>query len=472
MPSDLPSLNPTLMSSKGTEGTDALASVPSKIRTIWASSEHADIVSRLRNAPLGQLYRNRLKQFTLVRGVARWIWWNLFPLYIRLSVWMKKRYPLVALKEYASEMGVEIHKLSSADVIETSRPKVFPVVDRDYIHATQGQYSFPEVYVATIKRGTVMGGTNLCLADDKVVCHDLYDCERDMMAEEIHGRALIYPRSRCVTLVYRDKNPHSVPTAATFVDACAPNYAHWMTEVLPRVILFCQEDRFKGIPIVVNEGLHPNIMESLKLVVGMDREIIRLPVGRALFVEELYVTSVAGYVPFERRNKDDDGHSHGSFSTKAFDLLRARLETVTQETAAGSWPERVYLRRNSGVRRILNEDKIEKLLKDRGFVVVEPETLTFAQQVQCFSHARVIVGPTGAGFANAIFCEKGTQVAILISKHRDLAYKYWVNMFAPIGINFNYVLGNIADNYEYGVHGDFEINESSLKELLEDLPLS
>ena len=42
-------------------------------------------------------------------------------------------------------------------------------------------------------------------------------------------------------------------------------------------------------------------------------------------------------------------------------------------------------------------------------------------------------------------------------------------MFAPIGVNFSYVLGDIVDNQEYGVHGDFEIDTSYLMEFLHDM---
>lgn len=469
MPSNSPDIASNLTPFQKREGEDVLAPVPSKIRTIWASSGDADIVTRMRNAPLGQLYRNRLKQYKVVRGIARWVWWNLFPLYVRASVWMKKKYRLTALSDYVKSGEMPICRLVDAEVVATTQPKVFPAADRSCVVALSGQYRFPEIFVATIKNGTAMGGTNLVLVEGQVICHDLLDCEHDATAEELHGRALISPKAKRVRLVLRDKQPKSIPVAATFVDACASNYAHWMTEVLPRVALFCAEDRFKHVPIVVNDGLHPNIMESLSLVAGTDREVITLPVGKALAINELYLTSVAGYVPFERRVRKDAHHSHGMFSPRAFRLVRERLATVVQGGENEHLPEKIFLRRNSGVRKITNAIEIERLLVDRGYVIVEPENLTFSQQVRYFAHAKVIVGATGAGFANAIFCRSGTHVAILISKCKDLAYKYWVNMLSPIGVNFSYVLGDIVENHAYGVHGDFEINTSYLMEFLEDL---
>ncbi|HEX5647360.1 MAG TPA: glycosyltransferase 61 family protein [Nitrospira sp.] len=451
------------------EGVDVLAPVPAKIRTIWASSENADIVTRLRNAPLGQLYRERLKQYTVIRGVARWMWWNLFPLYVRLSVWIKKRYPLVALREYVASHGAQSFTLVGEELVKRSAPLVYPAADADYIGDAPDSYPFPDIFVATITNGTAMGGTNLLLADGQVICHDLLDTQRDSTAEEMHGRALISPSSKQIRLVFRDKNPQSVPRAAVFVDACASNYAHWMTEVLPRVAVFCAEERFCDVPLVINEGLHPNIMESLLQVTGPDRQLIILPVGKSLAIGEMHVTSVAGYVPFERRHKGPSGHSHGLFSSRALALVRERVTASIQGEEAQVWPEKLYLRRNSGVRRLANAGKIERVLADHGYAIVEPDTLTFSQQVQYVSHAKVVVAPTGAGVANTIFCRSGTHVAILISKCKGLAYQYWPNMLTPLGVRLSYVLGEIVDNHAYGVHGDFQVDRSYLMDFLENV---
>lgn len=440
-----------------------------RIRNLLAPPGGNDLVSRMRNSWLGQLYRNCLKQYVVVRRVAQWIWCNLFPLYIHLYLWMAKRLPLTTLNDFAKKSGRPTYKLADAELVDTPQPNVFPVRDQHYLIAPHDRYTFPEIFVATIHNAITYGGTNLILADGEVVCHDLYDFERDFTAEELHGRALIDPKSRKIRLLFRDKAPEPIPVAATFVDACAPNYAHWMTEVLPRVALFCAEERFKDVPIVVNEGLHPNIMDSLFLMAGANREIITLPIGRALAVNELYLTSVAGYVPFERRTNKLSGHSHGVFSPRAFEMLREHLGALAQKKEKGIWPEKIFLRRTSGIRKVTNAIEVETLLIARGYAIVEPEKLTFLRQVELFANARVIIGPTGAAFANAVFCERGAHVAILISKCKDLSYKYWVNMLASTGIKCSYVLGDIVDNHHQGAHGDYEIKTSNLVECLEVL---
>ncbi|MDT8283001.1 MAG: glycosyltransferase family 61 protein, partial [Gammaproteobacteria bacterium] len=362
--------------------------------------------------------------------------------------------------------GVPTCKLADAVRVETPMPRVFPSCDQGCLGSSHNQYTFSEIYVATINNAMIYGGTNLILADSEVVCHDLYDFKRDYTSEELHGRTLIDPKSRRIRWLSHDKAPESVPVVATFVDACASNYAHWMTEVLPRINLFCADERFKDVPIVVNDGLHKNIMESLALVVGADREIILLPIGRALVIEKLYITSVAGYVPFERRKNKLSGHSHGVFSSAAFELMRNKIVSVAKNLPERVWPEKIYLRRNSGVRNVINSAVLEKLLSDQGYVSIDSEKLSFLEQVQLFSNTKKIISPTGAALSNAVFCEPCTHIGVLMAKHENMIYGYWANMLCPLGVTVSYVLGDIIDNRTNGIHADFDVDKDNIKELL------
>ena len=49
-------------------------------------------------------------------------------------------------------------------------------------------------------------------------------------------------------------------------------------------------------------------------------------------------------------------------------------------------------------------------MQEKGFELVATELLSFKEQVRLFSEADIIVGPSGAAFANIIFCQPGTKV--------------------------------------------------------------
>ena len=467
---------PSWIPSQGMGGMIERIQPSYKIRKVETlQTKPHELFARLRTTRLGRVYTSHLKQYHFVRWIVQWIWRNGYPVYAnhlatRLSNRTEKRWrPLTKLSEFVKKGGIPTYKLADAVLVETPVPKVFPSCDQDYLVSPDDRYRFPEIFVATISNAMTYGGTNLILAGGEVVCHDLYDFERDYTSEELHGRTLIDPKARRIRWLLVDETPEPIPIAAAFVDACAINYAHWITEVLPRVALFCAEERFQGVPIVVNDGLHKNIMESLILVAGADREIITLPIGRALAVSELYLTSVAGYVPFERRTNKLSGHSHGLFSPRAFEIIRNHLNALWQKTEEEAWPEKIFLRRNSGTRKVTNAAEIEKLLVARGYAIVEPEKLSFLQQFQLFNNAKVIVSSTGASLANAIGCKPGAQVVVLMSKHRDMIYRYWSDLLSPFGIRVSYALGNIIENHDRGIHGDFAVDTDCISDLLNDL---
>lgn len=422
-------------------------------------------------APLRRLYLRYFKRYPLLRGLVNFtrqkIYNKVVPviyfIYYRV---MGRRYDLIKLSEFTKVRGIPTTKLADVVQVGTPMPEVFPDCDKSSLVSPHDYYSFPSVYVARISGGFIYGGTNFILTEDSVICHDLYDFERDYTSEEYHFRNLINPREGCVYWVKCDKASEHMPVAAAFVDASAPNYAHWLTEVLPRIALFCENEQFKNIPIVVNDELHKNVMESLFLIAGPDREIVMLPVGRTIQVDVLYLTSVAGYVPYGRRNNKLDGHSHGIFNPHAFESVRRQVAFYTEKLPEYLGPEKIYLRRNSGVRKVTNTDQVEKLLTAQGYAIVDPEKLTFLQQVQLFSHAKVVIGSTGASLANAIFLSPGTYLAVFMAKHNDMIYRYWLNMLSPLQVNISYVLGNITQNNVLGIHADFFIDSKNIDDLI------
>ncbi len=468
--------SPVWMPSKRREGMIRVIQLSQKIRKIEAlPTKSHDIVGRLRTSWLGRLYIGYLKQYVVIRWTAYCVWRNGYPIYVNhIATRFSNRkaikwLPLTKLSEFTKKNGVQTYKLLDAAIVETPKPKVFPTCDQDYLVSPHDRFIFPEIYVATVNNAMTYGGTNLILTDDGVVCHDLYDFERDYTSEELHGRTLIDPKSKRIRWLLHDEAPEAIPVAATFLDACALNYAHWMTEVLPRVVLFCAEDRFLGIPIVVNDGLHKNIMESLFLVAGTEREIITLPIGRALAVNKLYLTSVTGYVPFGRRTNELSGHSHGQFSPRAFELLRNHLNGLAGGAESEAWPEKIYLRRNSGTRKVTNATELEKLLVAHGYVIVEPEKLSFSEQIRLFSNTKIIVASSGAAMANIIFCPPASQIFILISKHPNTNYWYWQNMAAASGNFVRYIFGAAATGSADGIHNDFTVPYSEVEKLMEKL---
>lgn len=420
------------------------------------------------------VYRKHLKTHKRIHDFLKYLWHTCFFLYLELKVFctilfhsLKSRWrPIVSLSEFVQMKGLVSYKLSDLERVLTPTPRVSTTVDRSYLQSPHSFYIFPEISVSLLPNAVVCGGSNLLLVDEVVVCHDLLDFVTDKTMEELFGRIRVDPGSQRIRWLIRDKNLEPLSVAASFLDACSSNYAHWLTEVLPRIVLFCAQERCKGIPIIINDGLHENIMESLYRVIGDDREVIKLSIGKSLNIDCLYTVSMVGYVPFEQRTTNASGFSHGKFSPYAFDQMSSILINSNGDRVSNPLPKKIFIRRNSGSRKVLNAPDLEKLLESKGYVTVEPETLTFSQQVQLFSNAEEVIGSSGAALANIIFCRPGTKITILMSRYLGSIYWYWQNMACVSGNVVQYCFGDQVENSKGGIHSDFFISPKEIAEIL------
>lgn len=443
-----------------------------EIRSI-GKAQQRDVVSRLKASRFGRFYKNTLKDSPAVRRKIHAVWRRIYPIYVNArafgdpeSRWRR----LIGLNEFVNAKRLSSVSMAPGALVKTPSPRVIPSHDQQILKAPHERYTFAPIQLITVNDAMIYGGTNFVFAKDDIIHHDLYDFDRDFTSEELHGRAIIDPRRKRIRwLLHDDDEPTRIPTAAVFVDGCAGNYAHWLTEVLPRIAVFCDQKRFKGIPIVVNEGLHDNIMESLFAVIESDRETITLPVGRAVRAEKLLVTSAAGYVPFERRHNRGTGHSHGVFSPPAIALMQEKISESVKKVEGQSSEKKIYVRRNSGVRKITNGDELEAYLVEHGYKVIEPEKLSFSQQVQCFQDASVVVGSSGAALANLLFTPKQARTYILIAKYSNTSYWYWQNIACASNREIRYVFGENS-GADQGIHADFKIDLADVSQIIGENP--
>jgi tetratricopeptide (TPR) repeat protein/capsular polysaccharide biosynthesis protein len=194
------------------------------------------------------------------------------------------------------------------------------------------------------------------------------------------------------------------------------NYFHWMIDILPRLeilrrsgIEFDQVDWF-----YVNQAGSKFQQATLeKLGISIDRVLAsdRYPYLQAT---ELIVPSFAGHL--------------GWAEPWMLDFLRQEFLPIAAKHFQGhtAFPKRLYISRaKAHHRRVLNERAVLDLLDQFGFVTVELEALSFAEQIALFAQAEVIVAPHGGGLTNLIFCDRGTRVLELFSPNYVRHY-YWV----------------------------------------------
>jgi capsular polysaccharide biosynthesis protein len=388
--------------------------------------------------------RSQIRRNRTILALARWVWQRGDRLLHIARVYLigLPRYPLRRLSSLIPKASRII--LAAGSSVATPAPFVFPAGRAGRLASPHARFDFPPIYLGTLANAVITGGTNLIRYGNAVICHDLYDPHHDNTAEELHHKTFVYPSRRELSWLMPDIMPAKLPRAAAFTDACSANYAHWLTEILPKIYLFCRDDSYASTPILVDAGLHPNLVESLHMVAGVSRPIIFLAPGATVLAEELLAISVAGYVPFGRRGSALGGHSHGMFSGQGLTALRDHLigSLTAGESPGGA---KLYLKRSADTRNTTNRVEIETLLVEQGFTVIEPECMSFAEQVRVFASADIVIGVTGAAFANLIFCRPATRIIILVSDYRHLSYWYWQNIACATGHRITYVIGGCTE---------------------------
>ncbi|WP_413306924.1 glycosyltransferase family 61 protein [Bacillus sp. 1P10SD] len=193
---------------------------------------------------------------------------------------------------------------------------------------------------------------------------------------------------------------------ADLTHVVANNYYHWMYEVIPRVHLLHQSgidvDRF--------------IVKSQQVDLPFQSETLnQLGIKEHQFIWtdcHFHIQSKNLVVP-----------SQPSFATKwGYEFLRKTF--LTGEAPTNKVGKRIYISRK-WARRITNEDALMDVLSKFGFVKVELETLSVAEQAQLFSSAEIIVAAHGAGLVNLTFCQPGTKVIEIFSP-TYITSLYWV----------------------------------------------
>lgn len=325
----------------------------------------------------------------------------------------------------------------------------------------------PAVEHRLIKRAAVRGLSDLVYVDNHVLHHDLIQPQSDLLPEERIPGTVVNLREGTFSRPWINTRAHRLPTALSLLSATSPNYAHWLTEILPKAVLWARMGGAADVPLLVDTGLHANIMRSLDLALPAEQKVLRVPRGQLVNVDRLHHISSPGHIPFEPRVPGDLQRSHGTFSAPALRLtieaIKARLDLREDDPQ----DDVLFIRRNSGSRNVLNQAELDEFVASKGWHVIAPETLTFDEQVRVFHRARMVVGPTGAAMANLMFARPGCRVGIMMSTHPATPYFYWHNLADSLGAQVEYILCEPEAGWPQGVHSNFTVPVDEMRRAYE-----
>ena len=175
-------------------------------------------------------------------------------------------------------------------------------------------------------------------------------------------------------------------------------YHHWLSEVLVKI--FHLDKPPQSYNLLLPESYPDFAFESLTQFPF--RSITKIPKDQHLQLEE--VTLVEN--PYS-----------GNFSPKDIKTLRTYFWNSFRLHPQAS--QGIYISRARTLyRHVVNENEVVQWFRDRDFLILFAEELSFEEQVSLFSTCKVLVSIHGAGLTNAVFMRPG---AYLIELYRELS---------------------------------------------------
>jgi hypothetical protein len=299
----------------------------------------------------------------------------------------------------------------------------------------------PEIFVAVIPRARVLYDSGVVVSPDHKLLADV-SWEGHELISQPKSHPAMY--KLCLPPI-----KHMAGRVAVVSSVGADKYFHWMFDILPRFGIL-QRSGLVPDHYVVNAATQFQ-KDSLK-VLDIPPDRILSPAGTThIEADELIIPSLSGPVFVM------------SPQLHACEYLRA---TFLQKHGTRKAHRALYITRaDASTRRVINEAEIREEVMDRGFEVVSLSNVPFLEQVELFAAAKIIVGPHGAGFTNAVFCQPGSILIEFMPERWQI--HCFERLASLVGMQYYSLVGRESDisNGDVAIH-DHVVDRVELGRLL------
>lgn len=203
-------------------------------------------------------------------------------------------------------------------------------------------------------------------------------------------------------------------------DAWSAGHFHWFMEVLPKLMLI-EESASEFVLLLPDTPYVRKIgVESLEVLGIRFADIAWMRENEFYKAPDLYyITRIAA------PGQVNDG------------LMKELNRRFRGGRSTGK--KRFYISRSDArIRKVLNEEELEPILKAYGFETVRPEHLSLREQIDMFAECEMLIGIHGAGLTNCLFMPSGGNVVEL--RKREPNYGYW-HLADSVGHKYYYYHG-------------------------------
>ena len=344
--------------------------------------------------------------------------------------------PLLPLATACARQGGEYRELAPAQYLPVHEPEM---IGAGEAAPASGMVRLPPVAAGVLSDVVVQGGESaVLLREPRGIVHVLGEHASPRRAMLETGWLL--SRVGDEVLLCTGQPLSRAERAIVLLGEGSANYYHWMLDNLPRLQAILDDPRFADWPVLIERGLHRNLIDALRKLVGNQRTLLEIDGGSQVQLAQAVVLSGGTTIPLDPQDGVRFKPEDVAVSPQAVAFLRERLGCPERPAGGG---RRLYLARGGRYRRLLNADEVERFFVDCGFEVVHPEALDLPAQMALFSEAEIVAGPTGAAFANIAFMPQGSKAIVL---YYDVGLHYYFsNLAEASGVRLLYVFGEPQD---------------------------
>ncbi len=222
------------------------------------------------------------------------------------------------------------------------------------------------------------------------------------------------------------------------------NWGRWLSTVVPKVFRYVQSGRPR----------HPMLCRSAKtwqkrllefLGADLDRVIEHDP-GRTYACPRVLTTTYSAADITPTASEMDVFRDIARQCCGARQRFGPRI-FVSRASRSASAPK---------YRVLTNEAELLAKVEALGFELIEPETLSFEDQVARFASASFVVGLGGAGMFNVLFCRPGAKVITIESGPTFIGGHS--RLFAAAGLRYGVVFGLPDDTDPAPIHKRWSVD--------------
>jgi hypothetical protein len=244
------------------------------------------------------------------------------------------------------------------------------------------------------------------------------------------------------------------------------NYYHFLIESLPGLYSFLRSGDLSADSLILTGQLHPNMQTALSFVLAGKIPLLQLGLWQYITAAEV-VTGEDTVYGAELL----DGKLSDEFFYRNEDLLLLRdLFKKSNHYKKKVIDKKIFVKRYSPQRQLFNSRILEKISESNGFEVVDPGELSFWEQVELFSSASVVCGPTGAWVANMIFAPENAKFFIFYPETAITKKTLWAGLGEVLSVDVEDIYCPISIlNNRQPIHSHFNFPENDFRKLLIDI---